>query len=83
MALTSKRNLSLNKKVIYVNTIVAKCFFQVIYKSHKYIMRSDSGAWGIKWTQTKLSISSRSKKRTRKLYMIIILCKKTYLNNAL
>ena len=66
MALTSKRNLSLNKKVIYANTIVAKCFFQVIYKSHKYIMRSDSGAWGIKWTQTKLSISSRSKKKDPK-----------------
>ena len=45
MALPSKRNLLLNKKVIYVNTIVAKCFFQVIFKSHKYIMRSDSGAW--------------------------------------
>ena len=66
MALPSKRNLSLNKKVIYANTIVAKCFFQVIFKSHKYIMRSDSGAWGIKWLQTKLSISSNKKQKEPK-----------------
>jgi hypothetical protein len=30
------------------------------------IMKSDSGAWGIKWLQTKLSISSNKKQKEPK-----------------